>query len=167
MLREIAFLLKIWDRFLGCFTCLSEVTYVVLWQKVWTLLLQSFTSSRRFPPPTWARMNVAIFAENVVLVESRGKIKFGHLKVFSFLNQENIACLRICHMKFSLGNKQNFSLRHKDSTQSLFLIIKTLHKNLQRNHCSSICNALMMITVVNETFAICRLYRILWPWFSL
>jgi len=25
----------------------------------------------------------------------------------------------------------------------------------------------MMITGVIETFAICRLYRFLWPWFSL
>ena len=30
-----------------------------------------------------------------------------------------------------------------------------------------ICNALMMITGVIETFAICRLYRFHWPWFSL
>jgi len=41
------------------------------------------------------------------------------------------------------------------------------NKNLQHDHCSSICNALLMITVVIETFAICRLYRFLWPWFSL
>jgi len=36
------------------------------------------------------------------------------------------------------------------------------NKNLQHDHCSSICNALMMITAVIETFAICRLYRFLW-----
>ena len=33
--------------------------------------------------------------------------------------------------------------------------------------CSSICNALMMITGVIETFAICCLYRFHWPCFSL
>jgi len=27
------------------------------------------------------------------------------------------------------------------------------------DHCSSICNALMMTTGVTETFAICRFYR--------
>jgi len=31
----------------------------------------------------------------------------------------------------------------------------------------TICNALMMITGVIETFAICRWYRFHWPWFSL
>ena len=41
------------------------------------------------------------------------------------------------------------------------------YENLQHDHCSSICNALMMITGVIETFAICRLYRSHWPWFSL
>ena len=41
------------------------------------------------------------------------------------------------------------------------------NKNLQHDHCSSICNALMMITGVIKTFAICRLYRFLWPRFSL
>ena len=41
------------------------------------------------------------------------------------------------------------------------------HKNLQQDHCSSICNALMMITGAIETFAICHLHRFLWPWFSL
>ena len=40
------------------------------------------------------------------------------------------------------------------------------NKNLQQDHCSSICNALMMITGVIETFAICQLYRFLCPWFS-
>jgi len=39
------------------------------------------------------------------------------------------------------------------------------NKNLQQDHCSSICNALM-ITGVIETFAICHLYRLLWAWFS-
>jgi len=46
-----------------------------------------------------------------------------------------------------------------------FLLID--HKNLQQDHWSSICNVLMMITGVIETFAICRLYRFHWPWFSL
>jgi len=41
------------------------------------------------------------------------------------------------------------------------------NKNLQHDHCSSICNALMMITGVIETFAICRWCRFHWPWFSL
>jgi len=41
------------------------------------------------------------------------------------------------------------------------------HKNLPEDHCSSICNTLMMITGVPEAFAICRLYRFHWPWFSL
>jgi len=31
------------------------------------------------------------------------------------------------------------------------------HKNLQQDHCSPICHALMMITGIIETFAICRL----------
>jgi len=39
------------------------------------------------------------------------------------------------------------------------------NKNLQHDHCSSICNGLMIKTGVNETYAICRLYRFLWPWF--
>jgi len=30
-----------------------------------------------------------------------------------------------------------------------------------------LCNALMMMTGVIETFAICRGYRFHWPWFSL
>ena len=42
---------------------------------------------------------------------------------------------------------------------SAFLL--TDHKNLHHDHCSSICNALL-ITVVIETFAICRFH---WPWF--
>jgi len=29
------------------------------------------------------------------------------------------------------------------------------------------CYALMMITGVIETFAICHLYRLLWPWYLL
>jgi len=41
------------------------------------------------------------------------------------------------------------------------------NKNLQQDHCSSICNALMMITGVIETFAACHSYRLLWPWYSL
>jgi len=48
---------------------------------------------------------------------------------------------------------------------SAFLL--TDHKNLHQAHCSSICNALMMITGVIETFAICHWYRFHWPWFSL
>jgi len=38
------------------------------------------------------------------------------------------------------------------------------NKNLQQDHCSSV--AMMMITGVIETFAICHLYRLLWPWFT-
>ena len=41
------------------------------------------------------------------------------------------------------------------------------NKNLQNDHCSSIYNALMMITGVIETFEICHFYRFLWPRFSL
>jgi len=46
---------------------------------------------------------------------------------------------------------------------SLFtaLFSSMTNKNLQHDHCSSICNALMMITGVIETFEICRLYRFL------
>jgi len=40
------------------------------------------------------------------------------------------------------------------------------NKNLQHDHCSSICNALM-ITGAIETFAICRWHHFHWPWFSL
>ena len=40
------------------------------------------------------------------------------------------------------------------------------NKNLQHDHCRSICNALMMITGVIETFTICRWFRFHWPWFS-
>jgi len=41
------------------------------------------------------------------------------------------------------------------------------NKNSKHDHCNSICNVLMMITRVIETFAICRWYRFHWPWFSL
>jgi len=40
------------------------------------------------------------------------------------------------------------------------------NKNLQHDHCSSICNALMMITGAIKTFATCHLYRFHWPLFS-
>jgi len=36
------------------------------------------------------------------------------------------------------------------------VFLLTDHKNLQHDHCSSICNALMMITGVIETFVLCR-----------
>ena len=49
---------------------------------------------------------------------------------------------------------------------SAFLL--TGHKSLQQDHCSSIFNALiLMITGVFETFAVCRLHRFHWLWFSL
>jgi len=35
----------------------------------------------------------------------------------------------------------------------------TDHWNLQQDHCSSICNALMIVTGVTETSAKCCLYR--------
>ena len=50
---------------------------------------------------------------------------------------------------------------------ALFSSSHGYHKNLQQDHCSSICNAPMMITGVIETFAIYRWYRFHWPWFSL
>jgi len=49
--------------------------------------------------------------------------------------------------------------------RSAFLL--TDHENLHQDHCSSICNALMMITGVVKTFPICRWYRFHWPWFGL
>ena len=63
-------------------------------------------------------------------------------------------------------------LRHYRNSPLRFSFITALsswmtNENLQHDHCSSICNALMMITGLIETFAICRLYRFLWPWFSL
>ena len=63
-------------------------------------------------------------------------------------------------------------LRHYRNSPLRFSFFTALfswmtNKNLQHDHCSSICNALMMITGVIETFAICRLYRFLWPWFPL
>ena len=63
-------------------------------------------------------------------------------------------------------------LRHFRSSPSGFSFFTAFfswvfNKNLQHDHCSSICNALIMITGVMETFAICRLYRFHWPWFSL
>ena len=49
---------------------------------------------------------------------------------------------------------------------SAFLL--TDHKNLQQqDNCSWICNVLVMISGVIETFAKCHSYRFLWPWFSL
>jgi len=41
------------------------------------------------------------------------------------------------------------------------------NKNFQHDHCSSICNALMKITRVIKTFAICHWYHFHQPWFSL
>jgi len=63
-------------------------------------------------------------------------------------------------------------LRHYRNSRLRFSFFTALfswmtNKNLQRDHCSSICKALMMITGVIETFAICRLYRFFCPWFSL
>ena len=63
-------------------------------------------------------------------------------------------------------------LRHYRNNPLLFSFFTALfswmtNKNLQHDHCSSICHALMMLTGVIETFAICCLHRFLWPWFSL
>ena len=63
-------------------------------------------------------------------------------------------------------------LRHYRNSPLLFSFFTALfswvtNKNLQHDHCSSIYNALMMITGVIETFALCCLYRSHWPWFSL
>jgi len=40
---------------------------------------------------------------------------------------------------------------------------KQTWKNFKILEMKRICNALMMITGVIETFAICRLYRFVWP----
>jgi len=63
-------------------------------------------------------------------------------------------------------------LRHNRNSPSHFSFFTALfcwvaNQNLQHGHCSSICNALMVITGVMETLAICRLYCFHWPWFLL
>jgi len=64
-------------------------------------------------------------------------------------------------------------LRHYRNSLSRFSFFVTAlfswvtNKNLRQEHCSPICNALMMmITGVIETIAMCHWYRFHWPWFS-
>jgi len=64
-------------------------------------------------------------------------------------------------------------LRHYRNSPARFSFVTALfssshgyQKNLQQDHCRPICNALMTITGVIETFAIYRWYRFHWPWFS-
>jgi len=50
-------------------------------------------------------------------------------------------------------------------TWSAFL--PTDHKNLQKDHCNSTANVLMMVAGVTETFTKCCLHLFLWPLFWL
>ena len=77
--------------------------------------------------------------------------------------------------RIQLNHVTTYASRHYVTTETALRVFHfftalfswVTNKNLRHDHCSSICNALMMVSVVIETLAICRLYRFHWPWFSL
>ena len=77
--------------------------------------------------------------------------------------------------RIQLSHVTTYASRHYVTTETALRVFHfftalfswVTNKNLQHDHCSSICNALMKITGVIETFAICRLYHFHWSWYSL
>jgi len=94
--------------------------------------------------------------------------------VFAFLTCNRASCLthdvthhhhrRVSSWVLWLRSLCFAPLRHYRNSPSRFSFFTALfswviNKNLRHDHCSSICNALMMIRVI-ETFAICRWFRV-------
>jgi len=89
------------------------------------------------------------------------------------------SCCTWCHVRSPLASIQlshmtTYASCHYVTTKTALCVLHfftalfswVANKNLQHDHYSSICNALM-ITGVIETFAICCWYCLHWPLFSL
>jgi len=93
------------------------------------------------------------------------------MRMLQFKNRKipEIKCYKIVYSTRKAEALNSLLMKTTAKENNINDILQTFltdHKNLQQDHCSSICNALMMITGVIETFAKCR-YRFHWPWFSL
>jgi len=73
-------------------------------------------------------------------------------------------CAKMCLKAFGQRNSMTCS---KKSIFDFLLIPRPFLYLTFYTHDKLICYALIMITGVIETFAICHLYRLLWPWYSL